>query len=151
MKSVFKSAFGRHDQHRSRLIVAISELDVASVFGPAPASVSDLGLRLFYLKGDTITMIRLLLELDDAVRPWADMLANSEVSPAERMKRFRQNSEDAFKATDRLAVVYKSVFFLSTSTSRPGVFDATRVRRPEIRKRHKHEGLFRRFRQRETI
>lgn len=105
------SAFAQHDHDRVRLQEAIADLHAASVFGPAPARVKDLGLRLFYLKADIVAMTQVLLDLDASVRPWAELLTDIKLPPATRIRHFRESAGAAIPAIDRLAVGYKALFF----------------------------------------
>lgn len=110
------TAFEQHDLDRDRLLTAIEELKVAYTFNSPCIRVSEnftnLCMRLGYILTDTIAMTQVLLEVDATVRPIAEQLEDAKVPAEVRIKRFIAAASQAIPATDRLAVVYKALFFL---------------------------------------
>ena len=106
-----QSPFEQHDRDRVALKAAIAVLNAASVYGPAPSRLFDLGLRLFYVKDDVLALVEVLLDLDAAVRPWAEMLENAATPPQARLKQFIAASPEAIPSINRLAVTYKALHF----------------------------------------
>lgn len=109
------TAFKQHDLDRDRLLTAIEELKVAFTFNSPCIRVSDnfsnLCIRLGYVLTDTIAMTQVLLEVDDTVRSIAEQLEDVKVPAEVRIKRFISAASYEIPAIDRLAVVYKALFF----------------------------------------
>jgi hypothetical protein len=111
-----QSAFAQHDLDRDRLLGAIADLKAAYTFNPSIAPVSEnvknLGMRLGDMLTDIIAMTQVLTIVDDAVRPGAEQLEDSNVPADVRLNRFIASANHELPAIDRLAVVYKAIFFL---------------------------------------
>jgi hypothetical protein len=68
-------------------------------------------MRLGYILTDTVAMTQVLLDVDATVRPVVERLDDVDVPVEARLKHFIATANHNIPAIDRLAVVYKALFF----------------------------------------
>lgn len=115
MQTNLPSIFAQHDLDRNRLLTAIEELKTSYTFNSSHIRPSEnfnnLGMRLGYILTDTIAMTQVLLDVDATVRPVAEQLDDADIPVEVRLKHFIATANHNIPAIDRLAVVYKALFF----------------------------------------
>ena len=109
------SDFAQHDLDRERVVAALTELTAASTFNltslRVPENFNNLCVRLGYVLTDVIALTHVLLMVDEGVRSQTERLGDSKIPVEIRIQRHIAAANHELPAIDRLAVIYKAIFF----------------------------------------